>query len=105
MRVNRRKRVLEWFVIAPLLVLLVSCGALSTFVAAAQRSIIFTTPSFEVELGPDKSKPPPNVSRGREPVPGEDDIVFGWGRQGSWACSGGPLVTVGNVQLSVLECR
>jgi hypothetical protein len=106
MRLNRRKGILRWFVIAPAVVLLVSCGLLSTFVAAAQRSIVFSTGSFEVELGPDKSRPPASATGDRQPESGNDDIVLGWGRQGNWACSSdGPIVTVGNVQLWVLECR
>ena len=106
MPVNQRKRVIGWFVIVPMLVLLVSCSALSAFVATAQRSIVFTTSSFEVELGPDKSKLPPNPTGDRAPEPGDDDIVLGWGRQGNRACSSdGPVVAVGNVQLWIAECR
>ena len=96
-RHRRRIRILAWSVAASVLVLLVACVSLGTFVTAGKRSVWVGMGKNYVSVAPRGGFLPPTID--------SNTLVIGPALEGR-GCGGNPsAVAVGGIAVGYWECR
>lgn len=94
----RLRRILALSALALVVVIIITCAGLGTFVSLTQKTVILRLPNADVQV---TYVPPAAYRQMKAP----EEIVVGWQTPlGTWDCIGNAGLRLGDVEVSYFEC-